>query len=93
MQEHFFRLLRAGGLAGFLPLAAVAAPPPSDNSQYPTRAAAEDHCPGEVIVWVDLDARVYYFRGQDRYGSTKRGAYMCQRDVKSGGYRQNRSGR
>jgi hypothetical protein len=93
MKERIFRTLRAGGLAGFLPLAAAASPTPNDNQQYPTRAAAEEHCPGEVVVWVDLATRIYYYRGQDRYGSTAQGAYLCQRDVKGGGYRPNRSGR
>lgn len=91
--ERIFRRLRAG-LAGLLPLAAAVAPAPAaDTGQYPTRAAAEEHCPGEVVVWVDLDTRIYYYRGQDRYGATKAGAYLCQRDVKAAGLRPNRSGR
>jgi len=93
MKECTFRKLRAAGLAGFLPLAAAAATAPADNAQYPTRSAAEEHCPGQVVVWVDLQTRIFYYRGQDRYGSTKTGAYLCERDVKGQGYRPNRTGR
>jgi hypothetical protein len=93
MMGSIFRTLRAAGLAGFVPVAAAASPAPTDTVQYPTRAAAEEHCPGEVVVWVDLETRIYYYRGQDRYGATKKGAYLCQRDVKAAGYRPNRSGR
>jgi|HubBroStandDraft_6_1064221.scaffolds.fasta_scaffold4257156_1 hypothetical protein len=94
MKEHVFRRLRTGVLAGSLLLVAAAPPTQSDNLQYPTRAAAEEHCPGEIIVWVDLETRVYYYRGQDRYGATKQGAYLCQRDVQKGtGYKPSRSGR
>jgi len=92
MQDRIFRFLYGAGLAGLLSLASIAAAK-ADDIQFPTRAAAEDHCPTEVVVWVDLETRIFYYRGQDRYGSTKSGAYMCERDVKGGGYRPNRTGR
>jgi hypothetical protein len=92
MKECTFRRLRAAGLAGFLPFAAVSAAD-ADDIRFPTRAAAEEHCPGQVVVWVDLETRIFYYRGQDRYGSTKSGAYLCERDVKGAGYRPNRTGR
>ena len=91
MQDRTFRFWRGGGLAGFLTLVAFGAV--ADDIQFPTRAAAEEHCPSQVVVWVDLETRIFYYRGQDRYGSTKSGAYMCERDVKGGGYRPNRTGR
>ena len=93
MKECTFRRLRAAGLAGLLPLAAPPSAAEADSAQYPTRAAAEEHCPGQVVVWVDLQTRIFYYRGQDRYGSTKTGAYLCERDVKGLGYRANRTGR
>ncbi len=93
MQERTFRKLRAAGLAGFLPLAAVPSATLAETVQYPTRAAAEEHCPGQVVVWVDLETRIFYYRGQDRYGSTKTGAYLCERDVKGLCYPVNRTGR
>lgn len=91
--ERIFRMLRAAGMAGLLPFAVAVPAFSADVAHYPTRPAAEEHCPGEVVVWVDLDTRIYYYRGQDRYGATKAGAYLCQRDVKAAGLRPNRSGR
>jgi hypothetical protein len=93
MKERIFRRLCAAGLAGLLPLAATSSSAEGETLQFPTPAAAGEHCPGEVIVWVDLETHVFYYRGQDRYGSTKQGAYMCQRDLKGGGFKPNRSGR
>lgn len=92
MKGRTFRKLRTFGWAGFLPLAAIAAAA-ADDTRFPTRAAAEEHCPGQVVVWVDLETRIFYYRGQDRYGATKSGAYLCERDVKGAGYRPNRTGR
>ncbi|HEV2677975.1 MAG TPA: hypothetical protein VGV37_25815 [Aliidongia sp.] len=91
--ERIFCTLCVAGLAGLLPVAGSAPALAADVAQYPTRPAAEEHCPGEVVVWVDLGTRVYYYRGQDNYGATKTGAYACQRDVKAAGFRPNRSGR
>lgn len=92
MKGRIFRKLYGVGLAGLLPLAAVSAAD-AEDIRFPTRAAAEEHCPGQVVVWVDLETRIFYYRGQDRYGSTKSGAYLCERDVKGAGYRPNRTGR
>jgi len=93
MMERIFRRLCMVGLVGLPLLAAVSSPARSDTPQFPTASAAGERCPGEVVVWVDPTTRVYYYRGQDRYGSTKQGAYMCQRDIKGSGFRPNRSGR
>jgi hypothetical protein len=93
MRIGIFRMLCAAGLAGLLPHGAVAAKAGGDAPQFSKPAEAAAHCPGEVVVWLDLATRIYYFRGQDLYGATKQGAYACQRDVKDAGFRPNRSGR
>jgi len=90
MPKRTVRHWLVAALAGSLPVAAATA---ADDLQFPTRPAAEAHCPGEVVVWVDLTTRIFYYRGQDRYASTKSGAYLCERDVKAAGYRPNRTGR
>src|SRR5690242_18964186 len=38
---------------------------------FPTERKAQEHCPNDMIVWLDPSARTYYYRGQARYGSTK----------------------
>jgi hypothetical protein len=87
MMESIFRTFGLIGLVGS-PFPAAA-----DSPQYPTRSAAEETCPGQIVVWVDLTTRIFYYRGQDNYGSTKTGAYLCERDVKGLGDRPNRTGR
>jgi hypothetical protein len=65
-------------------LAAATAAPPEN---FPTQKEAEQHCPADLVVWLDLPSRTYYFRGQQRYGSTKGGAYVCRDEAKGGGMR------
>jgi hypothetical protein len=56
-------------------------------SQYSTEALAWAHCPTETVVWANTRSNIYHFRGTDNYGTTKRGAYMCERDALAGGIR------
>lgn len=65
-------------------LAAATAAPPTN---FPTQKEAEQHCPGDLVVWLDPASRIYYFRGQQRYGATKGGAYVCRDEAKGGGMR------
>jgi hypothetical protein len=67
-----------------LVLAASSAAPPEN---FATEKQAEQHCPGDLVVWLDPPSRTYYFRGQQRYGATKGGAYVCRDEAKGGGMR------
>lgn len=43
--------------------------------------------PDEVKVWVNTASRVYHCPGSNKYGKTKRGKYMTQKDARQQGYR------
>jgi hypothetical protein len=60
---------------------------------FASEAEAEQHCPSDLVVWVDAATRIYYYRGQNLYGSTKTGGYACRKDLIGHGYRPNRTGR
>jgi hypothetical protein len=38
-------------------------------------------------VWVNLSSKVYHYRGYKDYGTTKKGAYMCEKDATAQGNR------
>jgi hypothetical protein len=42
-------------------------------------------------VWVNLNSRIYHFRGSHDYGDTKKGAFMCERDAAAQGIRAAKS--
>jgi len=60
---------------------------PMGASQFATEAQAKARCPRDTVVWVNLDSKIYHFTGYKDYGTTKTGAYMCERDTAAGGFR------
>jgi len=68
---------------------AGAAPSVPENAvgtnEFSTEAQAKARCPTDTVVWVNLTSKIYHFSGTKNYGSTKRGAYMCERDTAAAG--------
>ena len=60
---------------------------PAAAGQFATESEARSHCPGDTVVWVNLDSRIYHFSGTKSFGNTKKGAYMCERDTAAAGFR------
>lgn len=55
--------------------------------QFASENDARRHCPSDQVVWANTDSKIYHYAGTKNYGHTKDGAYMCQRDSDSAGYR------
>jgi uncharacterized membrane protein len=60
---------------------------PTGAGQFATEPQARAHCPGDTVVWANLDSRIYHFSGNRSYGGTKKGAYMCERESTGQGFR------
>jgi hypothetical protein len=60
---------------------------PAGANQVAAEGAAKAHCPAGLVVWVNLDSKIYHFSGYADYGHTKQGAYMCERDAEAQGMR------
>jgi hypothetical protein len=52
-----------------------------ETGQFSDEASAKARCSTDIVVWVNLPSKVYHFAGTKSYGTTKRGAYMCERDA------------
>jgi hypothetical protein len=88
MSVPFTSLVPALGLAAVLwPLMLAAASLAVPPASFATEKEAERHCTGDLVVWLDLPSRIYYYRGQQRYGATKGGAYVCRNEAKGAGMR------
>jgi hypothetical protein len=74
-----------------LPGFAIAAEPKSPLANFPTAKEAQQHCPDDLVVWLDPPTRAYHYRGQRWYGSTKNGAYVCRNEAVRAGMRATRS--
>jgi hypothetical protein len=62
-------------------------PAPTGAGQFTTEALAKAHCPADIVVWVNLKSKIYHFAGHKDYGKTKQGAYMCEKEATTGGFR------
>ena len=68
------------------PAPSVSANPVGAN-EFSTEALAKAHCPSDTVVWANLTSKIYHFSGARSYGTTKHGAYMCERDTVAAGMR------
>ena len=60
---------------------------PVGANQFANEGLAKAHCPRDIVVWANLDSRIYHFGGNKNYGNTKEGAYMCEKDALGQGIR------
>ena len=57
------------------------------TGQFNSEADAKSHCPGDTVVWANTRSRVYHYATSRRYGHTKLGAYMCEKETAAAGMR------
>ncbi|MGC2456465.1 MAG: hypothetical protein WA435_00520 [Gallionellaceae bacterium] len=60
--------------------------------QFQTEKQAQQHCPKDTVVWLNLPTGVFHFKGQRWYGRTKNGAYVCKKEAIKEGDRATRNG-
>lgn len=61
-------------------------------AMFETEAAAQTHCPRDVVVWLNIPTHVYHEKGMRWYGRTKHGAYVCKKEADAAGDRDTRNG-
>ena len=59
---------------------------------FQSEAQARQHCPNDVVVWLNLPSGIYHLKGQRYYGNTKRGVYVCKKEADAEGDRVDRNG-
>lgn len=59
---------------------------------FPTQQQAQQHCPSDIVVWLNLPSGIYHFQGQRWYGNTKSGAYVCEKEADAAGDRPTMNG-
>lgn len=68
-----------------------AAVSPAGANQFAGEDQAKTHCPADTVVWVNLSSKIYHYRGYKDYGTTKKGAYMCEKDATAQGNRASKT--
>ena len=67
--------------------APTAATAPAGANEFAAEALAKARCPADTVVWANLKSKIYHFSGNKDYGTTKEGAYMCEKDAMAQGVR------
>jgi hypothetical protein len=49
---------------------------------------AQQHCPNDAVVWLDLKKRLYYLQGQRLYGRGRTAVFACRNEARRNGYRR-----
>ena len=71
----------------------ASAPPPAASTtptaagEFRTEAEAKTHCPDDTVVWANTRSKIYHYASSRRYGHTKSGAYMCEKETTTAGIR------
>ncbi len=73
------------------PSPTVAPSPPTGAGQFQTEVQAKSQCPADLVVWVNLTSKIYHFAGHKSYGTTKSGAYMCEKEATGQGFRASKT--
>jgi hypothetical protein len=61
-------------------------------AMFETEAAAQKHCPRDIVVWLNTSSGTYHEKGMRWYGRTKHGAFVCKKEADAAGDRDTRNG-
>lgn len=55
--------------------------PAAAAEQFDSEQAAQQHCPSDTVIWMNLRSGSVHTKGQRWYGKTHVGAYVCRKEV------------
>jgi hypothetical protein len=64
----------------------------SAQPMFGAERQAQQHCPNDTVVWLNIPTGIYHMRGMRWYGATKRGAFVCQKEADKAGDRETHNG-
>jgi hypothetical protein len=79
------RSIIAIAAAASLALAAMPTVLAGSLSVYRSADQAQQHCPHDTIVWLNVATRVYYLKGARLYGHGQNSAYACKSEADGAG--------
>jgi hypothetical protein len=53
---------------------------------------AQQHCPKDIVVWLNLPTMIWHYKGQRWYAGTKHGAFACEKEAGAAGARATKNG-
>jgi len=59
---------------------------------FPDEVKAQQHCPKDIIVWLNLPTMIWHYKGQRWCAKTIHGAFACEKEAGAAGARGTRNG-
>lgn len=59
---------------------------------FADEAKAQQHCPRDTIVWLNLPTMIWHYKGQRWYARTQHGAFACEKEAAASGARGTKNG-
>jgi hypothetical protein len=59
---------------------------------FTDEAKAQQHCPKNIVVWLNLPTMIWHWKGQRWYANTIHGAFACKEEAAAAGARGTRNG-
>jgi hypothetical protein len=79
-------------LAGLIVSLSLALPAFALPPTFTDEAKAQQHCPKDVVVWLNLPTMIWHYKDQRWYANTKQGAFACEKEAGAAGGRGTRNG-
>jgi hypothetical protein len=67
-------------IAGLIVSLALAAPAFALET-FVDEAKAQQPCPKDIVVWLNLPTMIWHYKGQRWYANTIHGAYACEKEA------------
>ncbi len=61
---------------------------PANGGKFSTESDAAKSCGAGNVVWANTSTKVFHVQGDQYYGHTKRGAFMCKSTATADGFHQ-----
>jgi hypothetical protein len=58
---------------------------PTVLTAFRTEEQAQTHCPKDIVIWLDPQSGLYYFKGHGSYGRSNAGRYACRTEADAAG--------
>lgn len=101
MFRHFALIVALFALCGLVPGHGIAAPAVTSRAMivadplpplFSTETAAQEHCPKDVVLWLNVPNGIYHYRGERWHELTRHGEYACEKEAIKAGDRAGLNG-
>jgi hypothetical protein len=59
---------------------------------FTDEAKAQQHCPRDTVVWLNLPTMIWHYKGQRWYARTQHGAFACEKEAAASSARGTKNG-